>query len=219
MSDAIEHEQARALLPWLVNGTLTGEELERVERHVRDCVPCRAELKEQRALHALVRRHPAVHVSAEQGFERLRRRLDAATPHPAGARVPIGRRRSVRFAAAAALVAAVAGAALSLSLPLGRSTSDAPSYSVLADAPADSAQIDIVFEDAVTEQQMRALLAEIDGTIVAGPSRLGRYTVRLESGHTGDDEMDALIRRLLQDSRVRFAGRAFSPVVAPEGAR
>ncbi|HIC95898.1 TPA: zf-HC2 domain-containing protein [Candidatus Bipolaricaulota bacterium] len=42
----------RELLPWYVNGTLRGEELAEVERHLRRCRRCRAEVEELRELQA-----------------------------------------------------------------------------------------------------------------------------------------------------------------------
>jgi len=40
----------RELLPWWVNGTLAGEERAEVERHLRRCRRCRAEVEELREL-------------------------------------------------------------------------------------------------------------------------------------------------------------------------
>jgi anti-sigma factor RsiW len=44
--------KVRELLPWYVNGTLSGEELAEVERHLRRCRRCRAEAEEFRELQA-----------------------------------------------------------------------------------------------------------------------------------------------------------------------
>lgn len=40
--------KVRELLPWFVNGTLTGEEQAMVEQHLRRCRRCRAEVEELR---------------------------------------------------------------------------------------------------------------------------------------------------------------------------
>ena len=42
--NASEHAAIDALLPWYVNGTLRGDELGRVERHVAVCPACRREV-------------------------------------------------------------------------------------------------------------------------------------------------------------------------------
>jgi hypothetical protein len=264
----VNHEEASRLLPWLVNGTLPRAEREQVERHVRDCLSCRAELREQQALKLLVQRHPHVHFSAEQGFAELARQLEAAPqgppradelipqrpradelmppgPHAGGvgpqgprtselgrnergagdsvpprrfaraaaflAHIPRGRRLVVANAAA---LAAIAGVAVWLSV---RGPADEPAYSTLTQPQPldDGTQLDIVFAPGTTQAAMHEVLGDIDATIVAGPSGVGRYTVRLASPPS-DAELDDIIGRLLADSRVRFAGRAFT---APGGAQ
>ena len=52
---ALTHARAFELLPWLVNGSLTGAERDAVESHVRACIACRRELKQQQRLHGAVR--------------------------------------------------------------------------------------------------------------------------------------------------------------------
>jgi len=44
------HEEAQRLLPWLVNGTLTADEVKLVEAHVSECAECRADLQAERQL-------------------------------------------------------------------------------------------------------------------------------------------------------------------------
>jgi hypothetical protein len=216
---AIDHERAFELLPWLANGTLAGEERERVENHVRACLACRAELKEQRALHALISRHPTLHVSAERGFEQLRRQLEAADAGgaPSGkSERPRMRPPSRRSALAAMLVCGAIG----ISIWFGWTMRDrsAPAYVTLTeDAGRTGTYIDVIFSDGITEAQMRALLEEIGGTIVGGPSGLGRYTLRLDAEPLSDATVEALVRRLARDDeRVRFAGRSFIAPRAPE---
>lgn len=210
MSDAINHERAFDLLPWLANGTLEGDEHDRVERHVRGCLTCRAELIEQRAMQVLVREHPLVHLSAERSFEQLNleQRFDRRFEQ---ANFAQRRRlfRAPRLAAAAVACAAVGGAAW-----LGWMTFErnAPNYELLTtETQGSELRLDIIFSDGTTEEQMRALLAEVDGTIVGGPSALGRYTIRLDSTELKESDVDDLVRRLLTDDRVRFAGQAFMP--------
>jgi hypothetical protein len=227
--EPIGHERAFELLPWLANGSLAADERRRVERHVRDCLPCRAELKEQQTLAALVRSHPAVHVSAEEGFARLRHAIDGQPRAPSGRSAvaafdrlrAAGRRSGARWLAVAASVAVAAGGASWLAWSVSREAADeryAPRYATAADpVGGERARIDVIFADGATEEQMRALLEELDATIVGGPTALGRYTLQLRPrpdaapAAPSDAELDALIRRLLADGRVRFAGRTFTP--------
>lgn len=212
--DAFDHEHAAPLLPWLANGTLDGEERERVERHVRHCLPCRAELAEQTRLRAAVRQQPVVPLSADAGFERLQARLDRAPS-------PLRPRGAFRTWAAAAAVVAI-GAAAAIGVPVAVSLLDSPTeadageYRTLSDGVTGRPLIDVIFADGVREAEMRALLEELDAEIVAGPSpRLGRYTLRLRADGSPADAED-VVRRLLGDERVRFAGPTFAPPLPDE---
>lgn len=206
-SAPLPHTRAFELLPWLINGTLAGAERAAVEQHVRACIVCRRELKEQQRLHAAMRARRTADVSAEAGFDRLDAELDAV----AGAAPP---RWRIRYATAASFaVAAAAGiAVLAILLWLAPLPDlDRDGYETLATPPADAALVDIVFADETTAAEMRDLLADIDGEIVAGPSRLGRYSVRVASGRA-NDRLDKLIGVLAADPRVRFAGPALTDV-------
>jgi anti-sigma factor RsiW len=202
---AFDHDRAFALLPWLVNGTLDAAERDAVEQHVHACIVCRRELKEQRRLKAVVAAQPTIHVSAHAGLAELDRRLDA-TP---------GARRGVRdwggwYAALQPFVlATAAGTALLAFLlwltPLPQAGGDR--YTTLATETGASAKlIDVVFAQQTTAAEMAALLEEFDGEIVAGPSAVGRYSVRIASGRADDAELFRVVDRLAADSRVRFAG-------------
>lgn len=206
---SLHHSRAFELLPWLVNGTLAGDEREAVEQHVRACIACRRELKEQQRLHAAVRARRTVDVSAEAGFDRLDDEIDQARG--------LGRRARIRYAAAAPFaVAAAAGVAVLAVLlwltPLPELGTDR--YTTLATTPAgDAPVLDIVFADETTAAEMQRLLDDIDGEIVAGPSSIGRYSVRIPGPRTNPAELSELLQTLAADPRVRFAGRALTDVV------
>lgn len=213
--DASMHEHAAALLPWLVNGTLQGDERERVERHVRVCLRCRADLTEQTALRTLVRRQPAAGLAVDAHFDRMRARLEPQSSRRY-------RRISSRamLAAAATLVLTVAGIMLWAGRYWTGDTieSPAPAYRLLSSDVADRALIDVIFAEGVREAEMRTLLAELGAEIVAGPSAgLGRYTLRIGAG-AGDAaarDVEGLVAGLLRDERVRFAAPAYSAQAEP----
>jgi hypothetical protein len=205
--EPLPHTRAFELLPWLINGTLAGAEREAVEQHVRACIVCRRELKEQQRLHASVRARRTADVSAEAGFDRLDGELNAAGV--------IRPRWRIRYATAAPFaVAAAAGVAVLAILlwftPLP--DLDRNDYRTLGTSPADTALVDIVFADQTTAAQMQDLLDDIDGEIVAGPSRLGRYSVRVAGDRAANGELDELIGVLAADPRIRFAGPSLADV-------
>jgi anti-sigma factor RsiW len=211
VSQPIPHSRAFELLPWLVNGTLGAEELDAVEQHVRNCLACHRELKEQQRLRVALRAQPAVHLSPQTNFEKLARTLDG---QPAlGARQ--GRRFEpfLRFAAAAAVAAIAVGAVLWLSPAHVDTRGD---YQTLTNGSvAEPGQLDIVFGQSVTQAQVQSLLEEIGGKIEAGPNGVGRYRVRLEAPIATGARFDALLAKLNKDPRVRFAARALTEEAGP----
>ena len=202
---AASHSRAFELLPWLVNGTLAGAERDAVEEHARACIACRRELKEQQRLHTAMRARRTADVSAEAGFDRLERDLDPA--------VYARRRWRQRYATLAPFaVSAAAGIAVLAILlwftPLPELGGDGR-YSTLA-TPSTTATplVDVVFAEDTTAAEIQALLDDIGGEIVAGPSELGRYSVRVAAGRTDTARFRKLLDLLAADSRVRFAGRS-----------
>jgi hypothetical protein len=216
MSATFDHERAFELLPWLINGTLSGSERDSVETHVRDCLTCRIALREQQRLLTMIKGQPTVPLSAAHGFEQLQRRLSLESA--------VSARRPRRFfqltptTGLIALAAALGAVAFTLWLDSsGNAGNERGAYTTLGrDAPAGAVRLDIVFADETTENDMRALLNEIGATLVGGPSEIGRYTVRLESSELTEADVAALMQRLKRDTRVRFAGRS---LIAEEEAR
>jgi hypothetical protein len=205
--EPLPHTRAFELLPWLINGTLAGAERQAVEQHVRACIVCRRELKEQQRLHASVRARRTADVSAEAGFDRLDGELNAA-----GAIRP---RWRIRYATAAPFAVATAAGVAVLAILLWFTPLpdlDRNDYKTLGTPPADAALVDIVFADQTTAAQMQDLLDDIDGEIVAGPSRLGRYSVRVTGDRADDGQLDELIGVLAADPRIRFAGPSLADV-------
>ncbi len=215
MHDRLTHAQAFELLPWLINGTLCGAELDSVQDHVRSCIACRIAVREQQRLRVAVREQPTVPLSAEVGFEQLTGQLDGrgALPHFFSARQFVGSSRRAHLAAAAALLAAVVGVAWLA----GSGVNRAPEFTTLGKESAiDDLRIDLIFATWVSESDMRALLSEINATIVGGPSEIGRYTVSIGGNAATEGDVSALLERLTSDRRIRFAGRT---MIAEEGSQ
>jgi len=77
-----EFNHPEELLPWLVNGTLEGEELRRVEEHLRSCLTCRREVDELRRLRREIQAASDVSPSETPGLERLLAEVEAERPRP-----------------------------------------------------------------------------------------------------------------------------------------
>jgi putative zinc finger protein len=203
VSEPIRHERVFELLPWLVNGSLETREREAVEEHLRTCLPCRRELKAQRRLQEVLRTQPAVHISPQTGFDDLNRQMAVG---------PRGRlnRQSLGPIARFASVATAGVALLAVLLWLAPTERGSDVYRTLAaPAVASGARVDLIFVQSTTAAQMQAVLDELGGEIAAGPTDLGRYTVQLDR-EASEAEITALLERLRNDPRVRFAGRALA---------
>lgn len=202
MSKLYTHEQALELLPWFVNGTLTDDERVGVERHVRNCLPCRVALQEQHQLAGHLKQQPTVPLSAEVGFEQLLAEIDAA-------RRPQRMVRTQRLARFAGITALAASLVLAVWLVTFGGDTRRDATFVTASQSGDAyVGLDIVFAPEVSEAELRALIQGIDGVIVDGPSEVGRYRVRLP----GQDvrRADEIVDSLRNDARVRFVARAYA---------
>ena len=209
MSSSLDamHKKTIELLPWYVNGTLSADEHAEVESHLGACIPCRAALEEERRLRGLIRSQEDIPLSAEHGISDLMRQIDGGSV--AMRRQPM----QPRFvtAIAAACIAVVVAVVL-LRVPGVEQISG--EFTTLTNSPATTTNhIDIVLSDGVDESQILSVIEEFGGTVVEGPSELGRFTVAVRVGEavTTQDVIDSLA----QDPRVRFVGRNF--IAAPSG--
>ncbi len=75
ISDA--HENAARLIPWLVNGTLSGEEAVALRAHLAACARCRADFESEERVYEAIRAEGPLMLSGEPSFERLLARIEA----------------------------------------------------------------------------------------------------------------------------------------------
>ena len=68
---------------------------------------------------------------------------------------------------------------------------------------ASAPHLRLVFREDITEREMRALLLDIHGTLVEGPSSMGVYTVALMYGDK--PAVDPVLTRLRANPKVRLA--------------
>jgi anti-sigma factor RsiW len=176
-------------IPWYPDEGLGDAERGAVEAHAAACARCRAELalvlgEEEPA--------PLAPAEAEHLFAGVMARVAAA--EPAVARAPERRGhaapppRRASLAAGRALAAAAGVAALCLltaaggALVAGRLSE--PVY-VAATAPrpvGEGPLVDVVFREDASAARIGEALRRAGGEIVAGPTELGRYRVKLSAG-------------------------------------
>jgi len=219
-----DHDEVWLLLPWLANETLEPPEIESVAAHLEECDACSRELERCRALLELSRPDESVAPAAHPAqIERLLARDDAegdafdrepSLPFPRADHPPDERRRWPR--AAIWLVAAQLAALAVLGGWVGtRSGQNArpASFRTLSDpAPAvGEIRLRVVFDPETPESALRQLLLDVGAEIVAGPSPLGVYSIRLRRGE-GEEPPRWVLESLRGRPEVMFA-----ELVAPGG--
>lgn len=215
-----DHQAAWESLPWYVNATLEGPELEQVERHVAGCVACRGELEYLRQLGGLLHAAEELPLTPALSLSALRVRIDRVeSGEPARVGSPSFTRRvrgwieplyrvspGIRYA----LIAQAAAILLLVGI-IGWSTAQAPSVThyTLSDVgapPLDQrAHLRLVFAPETPESRIREILGSVRGEIVSGPTSLGVYTVAAPVPEDPDPTVRALLEELRARSGITFA--------------
>jgi len=180
--DDPEHHEASALLPWLVNGTLSGLERARVERHVAECVACSQEMDSLRVVQAVVAHDDEVDRQATQALARIKARLQRPERKPGAKSIGsqwLEQNRWVRYAMVAQLFLVVGLIAALLYQPT-------PQYyrslGAVAKPAGPESGLVVVFGETVAQQDVRDLLLRLHARIVDGPSPVGAYTLQVAQG-------------------------------------
>lgn len=212
------HEAIAMLLPWYANGTLAPAETAPVEQHLARCHACRAELARCRTLVTAIGQENQREdwQPAPDGFDRLLAQIDRLEGKPTSAvtrRPTLLERLGAWLGATPAPVRwtlaleslAVAALLLVVALPGTRLPSDYETLSGVPRPPAAGPRLRVVFADATTAKDIQNLLQEIDGSIVAGPTALGVYTVTLPAGARSEQLLAAALGTLRARPHVRLA--------------
>ena len=161
------HCQTWELIPWVVNGTASAAQRERVAEHLRDCADCREEFALQQQFHAAMQAQPATLTDPQPALAQLFARLELQGELPLAAPAPRRRpHRATAWLAAAVVVQAVGLGLLSavlLNRPgHGNAAPPADAYRTLSStAPGRAASaIRLVAAPDMTLATLRQLLGE-----------------------------------------------------------
>lgn len=215
-SGGTSHQDILELLPWFVNGTLSDTEAARVAAHVRDCADCAHELAQCRVMAEGVKEISDNTINTWQPsathFANLMRQVDAAARQPARGVLaqiqdwfawldvtPNPARWALGLQSALVLMLAVVWLV---------EPGEQPGYQTMSSAApqaaADQTTFKIVFADDIIEKELRGLLHGVAAEIVAGPSALGVYTLRMSKSGTPDQTQQAMLA-LRAHPKVRLA--------------
>ena len=181
---SMEREEIEALLPFLANDTLEGDERQAVEAAVADDATLAMELSALREIRKTMQAEEIGSTPGEFGLARLMRDVDkdAQTSQAAPANVV---RPRIWQIAAAVLMAVVVGQAVLLS----GSGDTSGGYEL---AGGGDAALTVTFAPDATEAEIRDTLLDAGVEIIAGPSALGLYQLGLLDGVTADEAEAAL---------------------------
>jgi hypothetical protein len=208
---ATAHERAEALLPWLVNGSLQGNDFAWLQSHLTECAQCRDERYRQQLVRDAVARQPVVEPAPQASFRRLWQRIESQAQVPEDAiAVPVLATLRDRWqwrrvtGLAAGLAAALA--LVSLMLWQNQAAFTGNRYrTVSSESPAvQREQIRVVFADTATVADIRGILATGHLEATGGPTPAGVFTLQLAAS-TADRDVGATVQSLRADPRVRFA--------------
>lgn len=215
LSPYANHDRVWLLLPWYANGTLREAEAEMVRKHLRICLRCHREMAIQYALAKNLREDMSLEIPPQPSFERLmsRVRRDERRAGTAAGFFRTGWFAWLRdFSSPAYLTAAAVSGVLAVTLsfllgetPVGLSAG----YRTVADRgsfdPYTSRDIRVAFGGQATETQIAEILNSVHGQIVAGPTPLGVFTVRIASAGAPEYPVSQPIARLRENPAVILA--------------
>ena len=203
-----EREEIELLLPWYERGTLTAEDMRRVERHLAADPELRARLE-------LIREEISETIIGNEslGMPSLgaRDRLMERIPAEAGplqrrapgvkawlsSLMPDGLSRGFAVAAMAAALVIVVQAALLISLISSDGGDNGYRMASGEDAPASAGTFVLVrFNGTARADDIASFLRSIEGTIVDGPKPGGAFKLRIANEVLPEDERDAILARL-----------------------
>ena len=184
--DEPAHRAAEMLLPWFVNGTLRGAELDSVERHLHDCARCQHEVFWLREIQAAYASGETVQ-NLTSSFQKLQRRLDEPRKELGLVAWLRGSWRQTQFWARWAVVAELL-VIIVLGTLLVSGTQRAPLYRTLGaveSAPHVTGRLVVVFDPRITEAELRRIVRGIGARVVDGPTATNAYVLELSAERQG----------------------------------
>lgn len=171
------HDEAQALLPWLVSGRLEGEERARVEAHVSDCRQCRLDFAAERRLMVEWSTLP---MDRETSWLRLRANVERDTRPRAGV-VSKFVKRSMASARASLpvlgwLIAGAQACTIAVVFLTPRPPQTVATYHALGGvrAPAEGNLL-VMFSPNTREDRIRDMLSANQARLIDGPTPAGAY--------------------------------------------
>lgn len=217
----LSHEEVSLVLPWYLNGTLEGEELDAVKSHLAECSKCAHEAEELTFIKSVVTEsnevvNESIEIPVPEMQSNVMDRIGEFEDSRARESLTVADEdteslwdKVLRFFDGFKLVSPVpAGVATILIIQLmliivlasKLYTGGEEQYVVLS-GPAETAAekgpvIIVSFVDTATDREITETLNEIDGRIIDGPNPGGLYVVELAGESVKTEDVDKIIAEL-----------------------
>ena len=185
---SLDRKEIEALLVFLANDTLEGEERAEVEAAVAADPRLQTELEALKRIRAEMQADQLAHSPGEFGLARLMRDIDRDAAAPVQTAQVLRPRVWQAVAAAAVALLVVQGI-------WGGAGPDVGGDDIVLAGGAEG-DIRVTFSGNATEAEIRALLLELNLVIVDGPSAIGVYTLDAPD----DATRDAALQRLQSET-------------------
>ncbi len=228
------HQGLFHLLPWYVNKTLQGVELQEVENHLTVCLTCKREVIQLQKLAQAVIQEGAIDSAAQASFSRLKKRLHSGQSldlqalaqqfRPEQYKTGVlgnvtlfrhARKQNRTNIRPALAMAAVLVLTLSVLMPhyVENDLQQSSDFKTLSSTQPDAIganEIRVVFAEHIDQQQKSKILERVHGQFIGeNPTAQGVYTVRLENSTPSKQLLD-VVEALRNDSNVIFAEPAYA---------
>lgn len=192
------HQEVQLLLPWYINKTLSPDQHQLVDQHIKQCLVCRREWLDLQKLADTLIESSAMETASAASFTQLRHQLNSKNSAKV---VPINTfKRHIPFSAlagfglaASLLLVLLNPAILGLTHPAEQTL-----YSTLSASPTEiheGKRLKIVFEQNLSSESIERLLESIHAKKVDQPNSLGAITVHLnESSDLSIEQTLAMLR-------------------------
>ncbi|MCB1986131.1 MAG: zf-HC2 domain-containing protein [Burkholderiales bacterium] len=213
-----EHRKVWSLLPWFINQTLSATEQARVESHIRTCITCRIELKQQRQVYENIQQAELLQQISNASFNQLKKRIDT---QPASLFASFRKRLDnfqkffFQFPGLGKQFALTFGILLITTTLIFNATLEKPQagseYRTLAQSPEPLQEIKkpnlirVIFTDETDVAQIDTIVSSVYGHIVNGPYKNGVYEILIDSEQKYSMEATDAIRELRDNANVIFA--------------
>ncbi len=214
------HQEITLLLPWYVNKSLSEDEIEWVENHLKVCLTCKRDIAALQKLAAAVQQEGSMDTVAQASFSRLKNRIHS--PDTAGrsnaptvTAMPAQRKeqhKKGRLPRPALALAAVLLLSLLITRFIDTGHFQMNDYRTLSNAEhpvIGQNTLKVIFSTDTQQPQIDEILASVQGRIVDGPTEQGVYTIAVDSELAAEKVLDRVVL-LRKNAHIIFAEPAYS---------